>query len=400
MMKLEFDYLGDDLIYRYQAPSVSPNTWVRPTGWLTLPTITSADTKIAGLVAVYEFNENTISIQATGGLSQNYNINWGDGTSQTGTTTNTYTKRYDYTSVSSVRLVDDFGYNYKQVIITITNNSGTVTNWNIVQTATQAGPCNWLDISYSWAASFQLGSIKSPILQRLQVFKMTCTGNMNNYFDSLVSLRYLRWDNVTYTSMTQALYFMSSIGNIDSMDFTFNPATAIAADYFFTNNKIKSMGNLNFSTPVTLTNMFNSSPMEQMGTLNIAACTNAQQMFYYCGNLVKLGTITSTALVTITNMFTACFKIKEIVFTSCANVTTTTTAFSGCISLQKLRMPSMGATFSISGCNLQRQALVDLFNDLATVTAKTITITNNPGVADLTAADLLIATAKGWTVTQ
>jgi len=49
---------------------------------------------------------------------------------------------------------------------------------------------------------------------------------------------------------------------------------------------------------------------------------------------------------------------------------------------------------------MQRQELVDLFNDLATVSTRTITITNNPGVADLTAADLLIATNKGWTVTQ
>jgi hypothetical protein len=42
---------------------------------------------------------------------------------------------------------------------------------------------------------------------------------------------------------------------------------------------------------------------------------------------------------------------------------------------------------------------VDLFNDLATVVSKTITITGNPGVADLTAGDLAIATGKGWTVT-
>jgi hypothetical protein len=48
---------------------------------------------------------------------------------------------------------------------------------------------------------------------------------------------------------------------------------------------------------------------------------------------------------------------------------------------------------------MQRTELVDLFNDLATTSAKTITVTNNPGVADLTAADILIATSKGWTVT-
>jgi hypothetical protein len=99
-------------------------------------------------------------------------------------------------------------------------------------------------------------------------------------------------------------------------------------------------------------------------------------------------------------MFVNCSKLREINFSSCSAVTTTTSVFSNCVALEKLRMPSIGATFSITGCNLQRPALIDLFNDLASVTAKTITITNNPGVADLTAADLLIATSKGWTVTQ
>jgi hypothetical protein len=40
------------------------------------------------------------------------------------------------------------------------------------------------------------------------------------------------------------------------------------------------------------------------------------------------------------------------------------------------------------------------FNDLGTPgTTRTITVTRNPGSADLTAADILIATNKNWTVT-
>ena len=88
--------MANDLYIKAKAPSTPSTNWVRPSGWLTLPTITSADTKIVGLVAVYEFEENAISIQALAGTSQNYNIDWGDGTSQTGTTTTVFTKRYDY----------------------------------------------------------------------------------------------------------------------------------------------------------------------------------------------------------------------------------------------------------------------------------------------------------------
>ena len=378
-----------------------PNTgWVRPAGWLPLPTITSADTRIAGLVAIYETEENAISIQTLAGTSQNYNINWGDGTSQTGTTTNVYTKRYDYASISSIILQDNFGFNYKQVIVDITNNSGTVTNWSLGATITQGGSNNWLDVSYSWAANLSFGVRYAIYLQRLQIFKATLTGNINNYLELMPSLRFLRWENITYSSVAQAASYMASLGNIDKMDFTFNPSPAISISQFFSNSKIQRMGNVNFSTANTTVSLFSSAPLEELGTLNIAASTNAQTCFSQCVNLSKIGTITSTALTNITNMFNNCVKLKEIVFTTCASVTTTSTTFSNCFSLRKLRMPGMGATFSITGCNMQRQELVDLFNDLATVSTRTITITNNPGVADLTAADLLIATNKGWTVTQ
>jgi hypothetical protein len=49
---------------------------------------------------------------------------------------------------------------------------------------------------------------------------------------------------------------------------------------------------------------------------------------------------------------------------------------------------------------MERAALVQVFNDLGTPgTTRTITVTRNPGSADLTAADLLIATSKNWIVT-
>jgi hypothetical protein len=396
-MKLLFDYLSDDLIYRYQEPSVSPNTWVRPTGWLTLPTITSADTKIAGLVAIYETEENAISIQTLGGTSQNYNIDWGDATSQTGTTTNTYTKRYNYASISSIVLQDDFGFNYKQVIVTITNNSGTVTIWNLGASITQGGSNNWLDISYSWASDIGFSVRYAPYLQRLQVFKATVTGNRNQYLELLSALRVLRWDNVTYSGVTSATGYLGYIGNIDKIDFSFTPAVSTTS--FFQYARMRALGNLVFSGTTGINNMFFQATVEEIGTMNLTATTVGTQAFYGCSTLAKLGTLTTPALTTITNMFFNCQKLKEIVFTSCAAVTTTTTAFSGCLSLRKLRMPGISATFSITGCNMQRLELIDLFNDLATTTAKTITITNNPGVADLTAPDILIATAKGWTVT-
>jgi hypothetical protein len=49
---------------------------------------------------------------------------------------------------------------------------------------------------------------------------------------------------------------------------------------------------------------------------------------------------------------------------------------------------------------MERPALVQVFNDLGTpATTQIVTVTRTPGSADLTAADILIATGKNWTVT-
>jgi len=48
---------------------------------------------------------------------------------------------------------------------------------------------------------------------------------------------------------------------------------------------------------------------------------------------------------------------------------------------------------------LGQAALVQVFNDLPTITAKTINITGASGAAALTAPERAIATGKGWTIT-
>jgi len=48
--------------------------------------------------------------------------------------------------------------------------------------------------------------------------------------------------------------------------------------------------------------------------------------------------------------------------------------------------------------SLGQAALVQVFNDLPTITSKTINITSNPGAALLTAGERAIATGKGWTI--
>lgn len=75
-------------------------------------------------------------------------------------------------------------------------------------------------------------------------------------------------------------------------------------------------------------------------------------------------------------------------------------------SLTGLRLRNTGAgqyagtspQINISYTNLSQAALVQVFNDLPTITAKTINITGASGAAALTPAERAIATGKGWTI--
>jgi hypothetical protein len=72
--------------------------------------------------------------------------------------------------------------------------------------------------------------------------------------------------------------------------------------------------------------------------------------------------------------------------------------FESCIKLQTGALNGTEVSISYQDCLLGRQAIVDIFNGLATVSGKTINISNNYGVTDLTQSDLDIAINKGWTI--
>jgi hypothetical protein len=75
--------------------------------------------------------------------------------------------------------------------------------------------------------------------------------------------------------------------------------------------------------------------------------------------------------------------------------------FYDCYSLQSAPLQGTKISHDINGGSLARDELVAIFNGLADLGAgsATINVSGNWGVADLSAADLAIATDKGWTVT-
>jgi len=107
-------------------------------------------------------------------------------------------------------------------------------------------------------------------------------------------------------------------------------------------------------------------------------------------------------------MFTNCGSLKSIPALSTASITPSAGSDFGinfapaCNSLNRCQMV-FARTVSFASCQLSRDAIVEIFNNLvdrSATTSATITITGNWGVTALSAGDLLIATNKNWVVIQ
>jgi GH24 family phage-related lysozyme (muramidase) len=377
--------------------------WVRPAGWLTMPTITAADNKLAFLLAVYPNRKNTFTIQY-GSVSINATIDWGDGNTTTVTNNTIQVKDYDYSSVSSIILQDKLGNDYKQVIVLLTYNSG-VTNftWSMGASGTGGGSSQMLEAILSWTDNVNLTnqSNGAHILENLIIKKLTARSNTASMFRQMSGLQNFEgFENITWNATAASSMFIAigirRLGNLN--------ITCTSAQGFFQSCSLEYVGNLNFipnPTGGVLTNFLtNSVSLKETGTITAPLFDNLTGFFNGNSSLYKMGPIDMPNVTLLNSTFNGCYALQEIIFTStCVNVVGMTSTFNNCRSLRKLRLPNISVSFTIFGCALLRPELIDLFDDLATVPGQTLIITGNPGVADLLPADLLIATSKGWTVT-
>jgi len=141
-----------------------------------------------------------------------------------------------------------------------------------------------------------------------------------------------------------------------------------------------------------------SCPVYDFGS---TATTTLALMFYGCQNIKRIVLINTENVLSLDRITHSTNWYLESISMDCTSATTTTESFQDLPSLKQIRLPGISSTFSVLNGLLGVEALVDLFNDLASgVTSQTVTITGNPGADDLTSTQLEIATDKGWTVTN
>jgi surface protein len=246
--------------------------------------------------------------------------------------------------------------------------------------------------------------------------------NMGSMFSSCYSLQTIPELNTSnVTSMSSMFYNCYSLQTIPLL----NTSNVTTMDMLFSGcSFLQAVPELDTSKVVSMNSMFYyCRSLQTIPLLDTSNVKNMKQMFYYCYPLQAIPELDTSNVTNMSGMFNACYHLQSIpelntnnvtdmssMFYSCrslqtipelntSNVTNMGSMFQTCSSLQRIHILNPAVSFSISSSNMfQREDLLTILNNLATVTTTQTLTMGSTNLAKLTDADKLIATEKGWTL--
>lgn len=249
-----------------------------------------------------------------------------------------------------------------------------ITNWDFRSTTSQSG-ANMFNNCHS--------------LEELDIsgWKINST-SYANFFNGCYSLRQLNISGFDFSNCTNISYMFAYCYQLQQLTL---PNTA-----------------LNTAKITTMRDMFNGCYSLQSLTLNfsdVSKVTTIENMFYSCGGLktLTINNLNLTACTTMASMLRYCYQLEELSWSgwTCGKLSgTQSTILAQCYNLKKITgFPPIKLNFSMAECyNLSVEQIVNIFNNLETVTtARTINLTTQ-NINRLSAAEKAIATNKGWTL--
>lgn len=327
---------------------------------------------------------------------------------------------------------------YKIAVVTITPQGATVMNSpNFYLKHNQAGLVNgystgWLDIALALANcnGITIGSsgtvVRHNYLERVRLNQLA--SNMANFSNLFNNLRALR--NVVITStLTSLTNTTSMFGNCVSLASApmFNTASVTAMTSMFSGcNSLVSVPLYNTASVLDMTSMFNNcSSLVSVPPFNTASVTSMASMFASCVSLTSVPLFNTVSVTSMTSMFNTCVSLPSVPLFNTASVTNMSNLFSGCNALTsipalvttavssstnlsnfvsssnsvaRVEAKDFRFTFSLANCKLSATALGEVYTNLPSVSAGTLTITGNYGVDSAVSKSGLNLVAQSNTV--
>ena len=382
---------------------VPPNTggYVRPSDWIALPYIVAGENKLAGAVAVFDIDNNYITIRATTD-SGTWSVNWGDGNTTTGIASGV-TAEHKLSYAGATGALTTRGY--KTALVVVTADSGNFTLFDLLEPhseSTQRYYAPWLDIKLAGSSisSFDIYSTNPEAqMKMLEQFDWIGGNAMTNAY------RFFRY--------CQAL---RRIVNFDTSGWT-------NAIDFIRDTQLIQTPVFNTSSLNTLRTIFSYAPMDELVITDSAQITDNNGLFQAFSNaLCRKITIQNTGVGN-TGSATLCFAntpnlnctpdlgdtsgitnwtgfcdnsgIKVMEAHDLSGATSMGNWVRNCPNISRMKAYGATVTHSIANCNMGVAALEEYATNLGDGTGQTITTSGNPGSGSW---DTTIATNKNWTV--
>lgn len=157
---------------------------------------------------------------------------------------------------------------------------------------------------------------------------------------------------------------------------------------------------LDTSSVTTMANMFsNCFRLTSIPQLDTSSVTNMNYMFENCNSITTIPLLDTSKVTNMSSMFYNCNSLTTIPQLDTNSVTKMGNMFSSCSNLKEIHMTGMKVSFNISAStNFTESALVEILNNLATVTSTQTLTMGSTNLAKLTDEEKAIATNKGWTL--
>lgn len=245
-------------------------------------------------------------------------------------------------------------------------------------------------------------------LQEVPRFNTQNVGNMSLMFSNCYSLRSVPLFNTQFVTNMSTMFQncralisvpLFNTQNVTNMSLMFQGCTALRTVPLFNTSR-----NVNISTMfsgcsslevvpqfdtrlcTSVTSMFSSClSLSTVPSFDFTSATSLGSMFSNCSGLVIVPGFTagSSALTSVGSMFQGCTSLSQVGPTN-VNGVTSATNFNGLFqtnsSLTRMQFFNMRFSFTVANCALSKGALEEIFDNLATVSSATVTVTNNFGI--------------------
>jgi surface protein len=361
--------------------------WQRPSDWLPMPTVTSADDIFVGLHAIFPSGNNFAAFRFTTSTG-NYQVDWGDGTVTTHASNTIAEHTYDYTTYDTANATLS-SRGYKQVIIIVTPVSGLLrtASFQLRRTTTPAQ-------NQSYATGFLDCILSMPNANTGQAIQFGGTTVRHSYCERF------ELKSIGSCTILQDLFY-----ECDSLESVLLPNTSNVqgmANMFRNCSSLKEVPLFDTSSATSMNAMFSGCrALRTIPLFNTQNVTNTASMFGSCAALQSVPLLNTQNVTSMVTMFLDCFSIQEIPAFNTSSVTNMTQAFQNCRSLDRTDIVCP-VSVNFQNCQLSQSALVNIFNNLidrSSTTAANINISGNWGASALTTAERDIALNKNWTIT-